>query len=45
MNFSLRFAEGYETIVGERGVKTLGRPAPETFDRPRHPRRPSDTDP
>ena len=39
------FEKGYDTIVGERGVKTVGRPAPARRHRARDPRRPADPGP
>ena len=37
--------QGYDTIVGERGVQAVGRPAPARGDRARHPRRSAHPDP
>ena len=34
--------EGYDTLIGERGVQTLRRPTPAHQHRPRDPRRPAD---
>ena len=36
---------GYDTLVGERGLHALGRPAPARRDRPRAARRPAHPDP
>ena len=43
--FIEEFEKEYDTIVGERGVQAVGRPAPARRDRARDPRRSADPDP